>query len=216
LTTVVRETLSAAVAEAVSSRALVLGCAGRTAEARELVDEVQGMTTTVEVRVLAAAVDAICALRDGAADVVDRAVQVELVAFDTGALDLLVASYRACPELLAILLRAAIGTRFRALVESVGDHDLAYRLGHPIAVDDRRLLLTPRERDVFELLRTGITNREIGRLLYIEESTVKAHTHRIYEKLGVHSRGALAVQAALERGDQATSATESSESSDAS
>ena len=211
-----RGTLSAAVAEAVSSRALVLGCAGRTTEARELVDEVQGMTTTVEVRVLAAAVDAICALRDGAGDVVDRAVQVELVAFDTGALDLLVASYRACPELLAILLRASTGTRFRSLVESVGDHDLAYRLGHPIAVhDDKRLLLTPRERDVFELLRTGITNREIGRLLYIEESTVKAHTHRIYEKLGVHSRGALAVQAALERGDQATSATESSESSDA-
>ena len=143
--------------------------------------------------------------------------QVEQVAFDTGALDLLVASYRACPELLAILLRGATGTRFPSLVESVGDHDLARRLGYPIAgKDDKRLLLTPRERDVFELLRTGITNREIGRLLYIEESTVKAHTHRIYEKLGVHSRGALAVQAALERGDQATSATECSGSSDAS
>ena len=95
----------------------------------------------------------------------------------------------------------------------MGDDDLACRLGYPIAVnDDKRLLLTPRERDVFELLRTGITNREIGKLLYIEESTVKAHTNRIYEKLGVHSRGALVVHAALERGDQATSATESSAS----
>jgi DNA-binding NarL/FixJ family response regulator len=62
---------------------------------------------------------------------------------------------------------------------------------------------------VFELLRTGLTNREIGRLLFIEESTVKAHTHRIYDKLGVHSRSALAVQAALERSIQATSATDS-------
>ena len=59
------------------------------------------------------------------------------------------------------------------------------------------------------MLRTGISNREIGRVLFIEESTVKAHTHRIYDKLGVRSRSALAVQAALERADQATSATES-------
>ena len=66
-----------------------------------------------------------------------------------------------------------------------------------------------RETDVFDLLRTGLSNREIGRLLFIEESTVKAHTHRIYDKLGVHSRTALAVQAALERSIQATSATDS-------
>jgi DNA-binding NarL/FixJ family response regulator len=80
--------------------------------------------------------------------------------------------------------------------------------------DDRRLLLSPRETDVYELLLTGVTNREIGRLLYIEESTVKAHAHRIYDKLGVRSRSALAVQAALERADQATSAMESSSDSE--
>ena len=55
----------------------------------------------------------------------------------------------------------------------------------------------------------GLKNREIGKLLFIEESTVKAHTHHIYDKLGVHSRTALIVQAMLERSDQATSATES-------
>ena len=76
------------------------------------------------------------------------------------------------------------------------------------------MLLTPRETDVFELLRTGLSNREIGRLLYIEESTVKAHAHRIYDKLGVRSRHALTVQAALERGDQATSATVSGSEAD--
>ena len=82
--------------------------------------------------------------------------------------------------------------------------------------DDKRLLLTPREMEVFELLRTGLPNREIARLLFIEESTVKAHAHRIYDKLGVRSRSALAVQAALERSGQATSATESSTESDSS
>jgi ATP/maltotriose-dependent transcriptional regulator MalT len=209
--------LKAATGEAAASKALVLACAGRTAEALELVGEVRGTTTTVEVLVLIPGVEAVCALRDGSVDVVDRALGLERAAFDTGALDLLVTAYRACPELLAILLRAVKRRRFRTLVEAVGDHDLAKHLGHPIAVnDDKRLLLTPRETEVFELLRTGLPNREIARLLFIEESTVKAHAHRIYDKLGVRSRGALAVQAALERATQATSATESSSESDSS
>ena len=104
-----------------------------------------------------------------------------------------------------------------SLVERVGDSDLASAVGQPIALEDRRVLLSPREKEVYELLRGGLTNRQIGKLLFIEESTVKAHTHRIYDKLGVRSRNALAVQAVLERSDQATSATEvSSRSSDTS
>ena len=35
---------------------------------------------------------------------------------------------------------------------------------------------------------------------------MKVHVHHIYDKIGVRSRTALAVQAALERSDQATSA----------
>lgn len=132
------------------------------------------------------------------------------VAFATGALDLLVTTYRACPEILSVLLRGDESLGFRELVERVGDTDLAAAAGHPIVTDDdRRVLLSAREREVFELLRNGFTNRQIAKLLYIEQSTVKAHAHRIYEKLGVHSRSALAVQAALERSAQATSAIES-------
>ena len=56
----------------------------------------------------------------------------------------------------------------------------------------------------------GLRNREIGKLLFIEESTVKAHTHHIYDKLGTRSRRALIVQAMLERSHQATSATDPS------
>jgi DNA-binding NarL/FixJ family response regulator len=205
-----RYALKASIGEVACSRALLLACAGRLDDAIELVDEVRGTTTAVELVVLAPAVDAVCALRSGASDIVERVTRLESAAFQTGAVDLLVTTYRACPELLPILLRATEGRRFRELVERVGDEDLAKAVGHPIAVnDDKRLLLSRRETDVFELLRTGLTNREIGRLLFIEESTVKAHTHRIYDKLGVHSRSALAVQAALERSSQATSATDS-------
>jgi DNA-binding NarL/FixJ family response regulator len=129
------------------------------------------------------------------------------VAFETGGLDILVTSYRACPELLSILLRVEGHREFRELVERVGDSDLAAAAGYPLAAnDDRRLLLSPREREVFELLRNGLTNREIAKLLYIEQSTVKVHAHHIYDKLGIRSRSALTVQAALERSAQATSA----------
>jgi DNA-binding NarL/FixJ family response regulator len=109
-----------------------------------------------------------------------------------------------------VLLRAPDSRAFRELVERVGDGDLATAAGHPIATrDDRRLLLSPREREVFELLRNGLTNRQIAKILFIEESTVKVHAHHIYDKLGVRSRSALTVQAALERAAQATSATDS-------
>ncbi len=65
-----------------------------------------------------------------------------------------------------------------------------------------------REREVYELLGQGLTNLQIADLLFISEATVKVHVHHIYDKLGVRSRTALAVQAALERADQATSAIE--------
>jgi DNA-binding CsgD family transcriptional regulator len=207
-----RGALPASIGDIVLSRALVLACAGRTSEAAELVDEVDGTTKAVEPVVLASAVTAVCALRNGEHRVVEQAVELERVAFLTGAVDLLVTTYRACPELLSILLRSAEGRRFRELVDRVGDADLARAVGQPIAFDDRRLLLSPREFEVYELLRAGLPNREIARLLFIEQSTVKAHTHRIYDKLGVRSRSALAVQAALERPDQATSAIRSASS----
>jgi DNA-binding NarL/FixJ family response regulator len=102
------------------------------------------------------------------------------------------------------------GNRVPDLLRQVGDADLARAAGQPIAdAEDRTALLSPREREVYELLRTGLTNRQIAQLLFIEPSTVKRHAHHIYDKLGVRSRTALAIQAALERRDQATSAIDS-------
>jgi DNA-binding NarL/FixJ family response regulator len=199
--------LQAMVAEANCARALVLSCAGRVEDALEIVDGVRGVTSAVETVVLIAAVEAICALRSNSQDTLPRAVALARTAFESGGLDILVTSYRSCPELLSILLRVEGNREFRELVERVGDSDLAAAAGYPLATDDdRRLLLSPREREVFELLRNGFTNREIAKLLYIEQSTVKVHAHHIYDKLGVRSRSALTVQAALERSAQATSA----------
>ncbi|MFB6673055.1 response regulator [Streptomyces sp. NPDC056390] len=53
--------------------------------------------------------------------------------------------------------------------------------------------LSPRERDILALIGDGLTNREIGKRLYLSEKTVKNHISRLLAKLGVHRR----VQAAV-------------------
>lgn len=48
--------------------------------------------------------------------------------------------------------------------------------------------LSPREREVLELLARGHLYKEIAELLQISVPTVNTHIRRIYEKLHVHSR----------------------------
>ncbi len=55
--------------------------------------------------------------------------------------------------------------------------------------------LTPRERNVLELVAQGQTNREIGESLLISEDTVKKHVQSIIQKLGVSDRTQAAVRA---------------------
>jgi len=54
----------------------------------------------------------------------------------------------------------------------------------PVVTDE----LTAREEAVLGLLATGLSTREIGDELGISRDTVKTHTKRIYQKLGVSSR----------------------------
>ena len=48
--------------------------------------------------------------------------------------------------------------------------------------------LTPREREILRLIERGLSNKEIGRDLSIEVSTVKNHVHHILGKLEVGRR----------------------------
>jgi len=55
--------------------------------------------------------------------------------------------------------------------------------------------LTEREREVFDLLAKGMTNKEIADALVITTNTVKRHLKAIFEKLEVHTRSAAAAKA---------------------
>ncbi|WP_208823679.1 response regulator transcription factor [Bradyrhizobium neotropicale] len=59
-----------------------------------------------------------------------------------------------------------------------------------IRLDSHRSLLarlTPRERQVFELIVRGKINKQIAHQLGTTERTVKAHRHQVMEKMQVHS-----------------------------
>ena len=83
-----------------------------------------------------------------------------------------------CPEpgTLAPRLVERSETALRLVVDLSG--------ARPVVIDE----LTAREQAVLGLLPTGLSAREIGDELGISRDTVKTHTKRIYQKLGVSSR----------------------------
>jgi DNA-binding NarL/FixJ family response regulator len=65
--------------------------------------------------------------------------------------------------------------------------------------------LSEREREVFRLIARGLSNAEIGKDLYISETTVKTHVTHIFQKLDLRDRVqavVLAYQAGLVEPDQ--------------
>lgn len=70
---------------------------------------------------------------------------------------------------------------------------------HPTLLPEKQMadLLTPREREIFDLISQGFSNKEIAAALHIAEQTVKAHVSRILVKLGQPNRAQAAIYGAL-------------------
>jgi DNA-binding CsgD family transcriptional regulator/tetratricopeptide (TPR) repeat protein len=81
-------------------------------------------------------------------------------------------------EIAGLLARARIAPTATPTAEPVGPQ---------ITVEDP-FGLTPRERQVLELVAQGATNREIGSELFMAEKTASVHVSRILSKLDVRSR----------------------------
>jgi two-component system, NarL family, nitrate/nitrite response regulator NarL len=64
-----------------------------------------------------------------------------------------------------------------------------------------RPVLTPRERQIAELVSEGLSNKEIGRRLGLSAGTIRVHLHRIYQKLAINNRTALAIWTLVRPGE---------------
>jgi two-component system, NarL family, response regulator LiaR len=86
--------------------------------------------------------------------------------------------------------------------EALIDPSVAARLVERLATDDRRddyESLTPREREVLELIGRGFSNKRIAQELGVAEKTVKTHVTHVLGKLGVADRTQAALYAAQRR-----------------
>ena len=73
----------------------------------------------------------------------------------------------------------------------------AVAAGRPEAFDSVRM--TPREREVIDLIAEGFSNKEIAGRLHIATHTVKSHVRNIMEKLALHTRLQIAAYAHRDR-----------------
>lgn len=81
---------------------------------------------------------------------------------------------------------------------SLGDQPFESYLVAPSS-EQRLAVLTPRERQVFELVARGVTHREIAEQLGIGKKSVDTYRARLYQKLGINTRAEL-VEVAIAHG----------------
>ncbi|WP_441250144.1 helix-turn-helix transcriptional regulator [Kitasatospora sp. McL0602] len=88
-----------------------------------------------------------------------------------------------------------LGREIAHLAERAGLALDARRPEPPAPAAEPALGLTPRERDVLQLLTQGRTNRQIAEALYISPKTASVHVSNILAKLAVGTRGEAAALA---------------------
>ena len=110
-----------------------------------------------------------------------------LAAYDAGAVGYINKSTK-LPDLAAAIRAVHLnGTCFPPVLKSL------------LAARGESKRLTPREIETLDLIRRGLSNKEIGNILGISENTAKSHVKGVLVKLDVSDR-AEAVAAAYDRG----------------
>jgi DNA-binding NarL/FixJ family response regulator len=174
-------------AEYLATRGLALACLERRSEAKEAADAAEAMSRVVEVRVLSAVARAVIEAHEGRA--ADAAHALSL-AKDLGTWDPIVCGLRASSVLAdALAAHDPARSQLESLYVLSKDLGLARRAGFRTrSTRPPDQILSPREREVMELIARGLKNRDIAKALYISDSTTKVHVRHVLEKLGVRSR----------------------------
>jgi DNA-binding NarL/FixJ family response regulator len=102
-------------------------------------------------------------------------------------LDDLVATIHSVAAGLSVLPTAMVNTLFSQIARDAVERDA------PALMDSVRM--TPRERQVINLIAEGLSNKEIAARLHIAVHTVKSHVRNVMEKLTLHSRLQIAAYA---------------------
>jgi DNA-binding NarL/FixJ family response regulator len=102
-------------------------------------------------------------------------------------------------DLIRAILLIQRGTAFFSPAVARLFQDAHSRLSQATQVEDRYDLLTERERQVYQLLAEGNSNKEIANRLNLSLHTVETHRARIMEKLDIHGAAEL-VLSAVRRG----------------
>lgn len=102
-------------------------------------------------------------------------------------LDDLVSTIRSVAEGAHVLPPQMTGSLFSQIARD------AVAKGRPEVLESVRM--TPREREVINLIAEGLSNKEIASTLHIATHTVKSHVRNIMEKLTLHTRLQIAAYA---------------------
>jgi two-component system, NarL family, response regulator len=173
----------------------MVGCAGTGDEALALFTRLQPDVTLMDLQLgTTSGVEAIIAIRAA-----DPDARIVVLTMSRGDEDI----FRALQAGAAMYLLK--DTTFDQLIHVIRDvhagrqPELGPDLRARLAERAGRPALTPREREVLELVRTGLRNREIAASLGVSEETVQTHVKSILAKLDVPDRTA-AIDVALRRG----------------
>jgi DNA-binding CsgD family transcriptional regulator len=180
-------------------RAIVLAAAGNNDSATQILEEGWSHGKHIDARNLSRLARAIIEIQSGARrDSLPDVFQI----FADGNCDAIVFAYRAFP---ALAKELASNPKLVEPLTSLLNISRDVDIGRAAGLDMPRTLqrmegLSAREREVYDLIVCGRSNREIAKRLFISESTTKVHVRHIFEKLDVHTR-AEAVAVGADRRD---------------
>jgi DNA-binding CsgD family transcriptional regulator len=98
-------------------------------------------------------------------------------------------------ELQSLLRQPRHAAAHELLRVDAGDRSLVVHfVDDALLLEERQCIarLTPREREILELVSKGNTNAEIAEALWLSPGTVRRHLENVFAKLGVHTRTAAA------------------------